>query len=83
MSQLTQLNISLIINTGGTVTNPVVVVPIPKALQNLDSEANQNAAAQTGLSAADALIRAIFRAGCFQANGVWYSTFVIQSIVAS
>jgi len=82
---VTQLNITLAINTGGTVTNPVVVVPIPKALQNLDSEGNLNASAQTGLSAVDSLVRSIFKAGCFYvpASGTWYSTFVVQGITAS
>jgi hypothetical protein len=33
----TQLNIVLVINSTGTITNPTVVVPIPASLQALDS----------------------------------------------
>jgi len=71
-----QLNIVLT-GSGGT-----IVVPIPTALQNLDS--GQQASQQTGFSAVDQLVRSIFRAGCFTDNkGNWYPTGQIQSITAS
>jgi hypothetical protein len=73
----TQLNVTL--TTSG---NPVITMPIPQALQGLDS--GLTAASQTGFSAVDQLVRSIFRAGCFtDGKGNWYSTNVIQSITAS
>lgn len=76
MSNPVQLNITLT-----TTGNPVVVIPIPAALQAMDS--GQQANQQTGSSAVDQLVRAIFRAGCFtDGKGTWYSSHVIQSITA-
>jgi hypothetical protein len=89
-----QLNITIITNaggsSGGTTTASIVVVPIPTALQTLDSGdsfGQGQAATQTGFSAIDQLIRSIFRAGCFRVpSGIpsvadtWYSSSAIQSI---
>jgi hypothetical protein len=72
----TQLNVTLT-----TTGNPVIVVPIPSALQTLDS--TTPGAAQTGLSAVDQLVRNIFRAGVFTPDGkTWYSASTIQSITS-
>lgn len=72
-----QLNITL--TTSG---NPVVVVPIAPALQGLDS--GQQAATQSGYSAADQQVRNIFKAGEFfvPSTNTWYPVAVIQSITA-
>jgi hypothetical protein len=73
-----QLNITL--TTSG---NPVVVVPLSAALKGLDSGAT--ASTQTGFSAVDQAVRAIFRAGGFYvpSTSTWYPTYVIQSITSS
>jgi hypothetical protein len=72
-----QLNVTLT-----TTGNPVIIVPIPVALQSLDS--GQQANQQTGFSSVDQLVRSIFRAGVFtDGKGNWYPTTVIQSITAS
>jgi hypothetical protein len=88
MSSPTQLNIVITQNASGTVTTSTVVIPIPAALQALDS--TTPGASQTGYSAVDQLIRNIFRAGVFSAQIVtpgtgvvvnnWYPTSVIQTI---
>jgi hypothetical protein len=76
-----QLNIVITQNNAGTVTSPTIVVPIPAALQGLDS--TTPGATQSGYSAADQLIRTIFRAGVFTDNqGNWYPAEVIQKITA-
>jgi hypothetical protein len=86
MSAPVQLNITVITNaggaSGGTLTSSVLVVPIPSALQTLDSTVQGST--QTGFSAVDELVRAIFRAGVFYvaSTGTWYSTDCIQSITA-
>lgn len=77
-----QLNITITQNAAGTITSPTIVVPIPAALQSLDSGGAQGQAAQqTGYSSVDQLVRAIFRAHCFtDGQGNWYSAFLIQKI---
>ena len=76
-----QLNVIITQNSSGTVTTSTVNVAIPTSLQGLDSTAP--GATQTGYSGADETIRNIFRAGVFLAtSGVWYPTWVIQSITA-
>jgi hypothetical protein len=71
------LNITL--TTSG---NPVVTISIPTALQGLDS--GQQASQQSGISAVDQLVRAIFRAGVFyDGKSTWYAATIIQSITAS
>src|SRR6266851_8075052 len=60
MSAPTQLNVTITQNAGGTITTSVVVVPISAGLQALDS--TTPGSTQTGHSAADELIRNIFRA---------------------
>lgn len=71
----TQLVVTL---TGGAGT---VVIPIPAALQTLDS--TSPGASETGFSSADQLVRSIFRAQVFtDGAGNWYPTFQIQKIVA-
>lgn len=73
----TQLNVTL--TTSG---NPVITVPIPAALQSLDS--GSTASSQTGYSAVDQMVRNIFRAGVFTPDGkTWYAATIIQSITAS
>ena len=75
MSAPTQLNI-LLTGSGGT-----IVVPIPAALQSLNSL--QDAITQTGFNSVDSLIRSIFKAGVFtDGKGNWYPTAQIQSITA-
>jgi hypothetical protein len=62
--------------------NTTVVINIPSSLQLLDS--GQTADSQTGYRAADALIRAIFRAGVFfDGKATWYCAQQIKSIVAA
>ncbi len=81
MSAPTQLNVTITQNAGGTITTSVVVVPISAGLQALDS--TTPGSTQTGHSAADELIRNIFRARVFTDNqGNWYPVFVIQKITA-
>jgi hypothetical protein len=64
-------------NAAGTVT-----LAIPAALANLDS--GQQVSQQSGYSAADTLIRSIFRAACFtDGAGTWYPTSAIQKIVVN
>jgi hypothetical protein len=76
-----QLNIVVTQNASGTVTTSTIVIPVPAALQALDS--TTPGSSQTGYSAADQLIRNIFRAGVFTDNqGNWYPTEVIQKITA-
>jgi hypothetical protein len=96
----TQLNISVITNaggaTGGTLTAATVTVPIPAALQSLDSGNSSGSGqvsqlntttgiwstGQTGFSSVDETIRAIFKAGCFfvPSTNTWYASSSIQSI---
>jgi hypothetical protein len=72
---MTQLNIVL-------TDSSVVVIGIPAALIALDSGAT--AASQTGYSAVDQLVRAIFRAGVFtDGKGTWYAATQIKSVTAS
>jgi hypothetical protein len=72
---MTQLNITL-------TDSSVVVIAIPAALQTLDS--GQDASSQTGYSAVDQLIRAIFRAAVFtDGKGTWYAATQIKSVTAS
>lgn len=60
--------------------NSTVAVPIPAALQSLDSSSNQNASAQTGYNAVDQLIRSTFRAGVFfDGVGTWRPVSQIKS----
>jgi hypothetical protein len=74
MASPTQLNITLT-----TTGNPVITIAIPSALQSLDSTAP--GAVQTGYSAVDQVVRAIFRAGVFfDGSKTWYSATQIQSI---
>ncbi len=81
MSAPVQLNIVITQNASGIVTTSTVVIPIPAALQTLDS--TTPGAAQTGYSSVDQLVRAIFRAGGFTDNqGNWYPRDVIQKITA-
>ena len=81
MASPVQLNIVITQNNAGTVTSPTVVISIPAALQALDS--GQLASGQTGHSAVDELVRAIFRAGVFtDGAGNWYSTTLIQKIIS-
>jgi hypothetical protein len=77
----TQLNIVVTQNNAGTVTSPTIVVPIPAALQGLDS--TTPGSVQQGYSAVDITIRNIFRAGGFtDGQGNWYPREVIQKISA-
>jgi hypothetical protein len=77
----TQLNVTITQNANGVITTSVVVVPIPAGLQALDS--TTPGSTQTGHSAADELIRNIFRSGLFTDGvGNWYPAFVIQKITA-
>ena len=86
-----QLNISVLVNAGGSnggsTSVVTAVVPIPSALQSLDSNTSSGAgqsANQTGFSSVDTLTRSIFRAGGFVAStGTWYSCTQIQSITWS
>ena len=85
MASPSQLNITVIQNAGGanggTLTASTVVVPIPTALQTLDS--TTPGSSQTGYSAVDQLVRNIFRAHGFTDNaGTWYPISVIQKITA-
>jgi hypothetical protein len=81
MSAPTQLNIVVTQNASGTVTTSTVVIAIPAALTGLDS--TTPGSVQTGYSAADQLIRNIFRARVFTDNaGNWYPVEVIQKITA-
>jgi hypothetical protein len=58
-----------------------VLIPIPPALQQLDS--GQQASQQTGVSSVDLLVRSIFKAGVFYDSvSTWYSTAVVQSITS-
>jgi hypothetical protein len=86
MAAPTQLNVVITQNNSGTVTTSTVTVPIPAALQTLDSgnsSGQGQAASQTGVSSVDMLVRAIFRAGVFtDGAGNWYSAAVIQKITA-
>jgi hypothetical protein len=84
-----QLNIVVLTNagggSGGTTTAATVTVPIPASLQALDSGNSGGsgiASGQTGFSAVDQLVRAIFRAGCFftPSTNTWYPASAIQSI---
>jgi hypothetical protein len=84
-----QLNVVIVQNAGGadggTVTNSTVVIPIPAALQTLDSGnaiGQGVASGQTGFSSVDQLVRSIFRAGVFfvASTNTWYPVAVIQSI---
>jgi hypothetical protein len=53
----------------------VVSIPISSALQTLETSGSG--------SAADQAVRAIFRAGCFTADGkTWFSSHQVISIVA-
>jgi hypothetical protein len=62
--------------------NSTITVPIPTALQSLDS--GQTAASQSGYSATDQLVRAIFRGGVFtDGKGTWYAATQIKTITAS
>jgi hypothetical protein len=81
MSSPVQLNIVITQNNAGTVTSPTIVVPIPAALQALDS--TTPGSVQQGYSAVDIAIRNIFRAGCFtDGQGNWFSVATIQKITA-
>lgn len=81
MASPSQLNIVITQNASGTITTSTIVVAIPQALQTLDS--TTPGATQSGYSAADQLIRSIFRAGCFTDNqGNWYPVENIQKITA-
>jgi len=100
MSAPSQLNITILQNSGGasggTTTASTVVVPIPQALQNLDSGNSGGSGqvqqfnsttglystGQTGFSSVDILVRSIFKAGVFFVPGsnTWYSSSTIQSI---
>jgi hypothetical protein len=85
----TQLNITVLTDaggaSGGTTTATVVAVPIPAALQTLDS-GNTNgggqASQQTGFSSVDIATRNIYKAGAFFASGTWYGVDQIQEITA-
>jgi hypothetical protein len=64
--------------TGGFGT---VNIPIPTALQTLDSTVPGST--QQGISSVDQLIRSIFRAGVFtDGQGKWYSAYQIATITA-
>jgi hypothetical protein len=96
----TQLNITVVTNaggaTGGTLTGATFTVPIPAALQALDSGNSSGqgqvsqlntstgiwSTGQTGFSSVDEAIRAIYRAGTFfvPSTSTWYSASTIQSI---
>jgi hypothetical protein len=85
----TQLNITVITNAGGadggTVTATTLTVPIPAALQTLDSGNSSGsgvASGQTGYSSVDQLVRGIFRAGVFfvASTNTWYNASTIQSV---
>jgi hypothetical protein len=79
MPNPTQLNIVVTTNAAGVFTTKTVAVPIPTALQTLDSITP--GAPQTGYSAVDQLVRSIFRAEVFTDNqGNWFPTSTIQSI---
>jgi hypothetical protein len=57
-----------------------VVISIPNALQGLDSGQQGQ---QTGFSAADQLVRAIFRAGVFtDSQGNWWPVSQITKLAA-
>lgn len=65
----------------GAITTTVINISIPVALQSLDS--TTPGSTQTGYSAVDQLVRAIFRAGVFTDNaGNWYPSNMIVSITA-
>jgi len=70
----------------GAITTAVINVPIPAALQTLDSQnsfGSGQASQQTGYSAVDQLVRAIFRAGVFTDNqGNWYPSNMVVSIAS-
>jgi hypothetical protein len=81
MAAPVQLSVVITTNSGGTFTTQTVVVPIPSALRSLDSP--QDASGQTGFSAVDQLVRAIFKANVFTDNkGNWWPSSVIQSITS-
>ena len=85
MASPSQLNITITQNNNGTVTTSTVIVPIPPALQGLDSggESNQGQVSQqTGFSAVESLIRSIFSRGAFYvaATKTWYPAYLIQNI---
>jgi hypothetical protein len=52
-----------------------VTIPIPQALQSLDSSG--------AASSVDQLVRSIFRAGVFTDGKTWYSAYTVKTIVAS
>jgi hypothetical protein len=70
----------------GAITTTVINVPIPPALQTLDSQnagGSGQASQQTGYSAVDQLVRAIFRAGVFTDNaGNWFPSNMIVGITS-
>jgi hypothetical protein len=81
MASPTQLNVVITQNASGTVTTSTVAIPIPAALQALDS--TTPGASQTGYSSVDQLVRNIFRNNGFtDGAGNWYPREVIQKITA-
>ncbi len=77
----TQLNVVVTTNNAGTFTTTTISIPIPAALQNLDS--TTPGATQSGFSSVSELVRSILRQGGFTDNkGSWWPSTVIQSITA-
>ena len=81
MASPTQLNVVIWQYVGSTPTLSTVVIPISPGLQALDS--STPGSKQSGYSAADQAIRAIFRANGFTDGSNWYPLACVQKITAS
>lgn len=85
MSAPTQLTITVLVYSSANpavITTSAIVIAIPAALTALDSTVQ--GATQTGYSAVDQLVRAIFRAGVFtDGKGTWYSANTILTVTSS